>query len=322
MSETKPGSGMIMTVTGPIAPDQMGFTLPHEHVMSAFGAEPARQPDYPIDEVLGTVLPYLIKVKKLGCQTLFDCTTAYFGRDPGLLRRISLKSGMQIVTNTGYYAAAQDRYVPSQAWDQEAEEIAAGWVQEWTDGINGTGVRPGFIKTAVDDGPLSEIDRKLVRAAILAHKQTGLTIQTHTGNNPETASAILGMLAAEKVQPSAWVWVHAHQLEDAAVLIEAARLGAWVSFDGVSADSAGHILKLLESMRAEDLLRHVLLSHDGDSYCQGSFRPYEYILTDFCKILLEKGFTPLEIERLTVTNPRRAFTVEARLVRETPALPG
>ena len=34
--------GKIMTVSGPIAPDEMGFTLPHEHVMSTFGAESAR----------------------------------------------------------------------------------------------------------------------------------------------------------------------------------------------------------------------------------------------------------------------------------------
>ena len=322
MSETKPGSGMIMTVTGPIIPDRMGFTLPHEHVMSAFGAEPARRAVYPTEEVLGVVLPYLSKLKKLGCQTLLDCTTAYFGRDPELLRRISIKSGMQIVTNTGYYAAAQDRYVPSQAWEEEVDEIAAGWVREWTDGIDESGVRPGFIKTAVDEGPLSAIDRKLVQAAILAHKQTGLTIQTHTGNNPETARAILSMLAVEKVQPSAWVWVHAHQLADTAPLIEAAKLGAWISFDGVSADSAAHILKMLKDMQSADLLRHVLLSHDGDSYCLGNFRPYDYILTEFSKSLLENGFSALEVERMTVINPMRAFTVNVRLVRETPALPG
>jgi phosphotriesterase-related protein len=290
--------------------------------MSAFGAEPARHADYPVEEVLGIVLPYLIKLKDLGCQTLLDCTTAYFGRDPDLLRRISVKSGMQILTNTGYYAAAQDRYVPSQAWDEEAEAIAAGWVREWTDGIDETGVRSGFIKTAVDEGPLSEIDRKLVRAAILAHKQTGLTIQTHTGNNPNTAREILHMLEAERVHPSAWVWVHAHQLENAAALIDAARLGAWISFDGLSADSAGHILKLLAAMQSEGLLRHVLLSHDGDSYCLGSFRSYDYLLTEFSRSLLENGFSPLEIERMTVTNPMRAFTIKIRQIQETPKLPG
>jgi phosphotriesterase-related protein len=55
-----------------------------------------------------------------------------------------------------------------------------------------------------------------------------------------------------------------------------------------------------------------LLSHDGDSYCLGNFRPYDYLLTHFNKTLLASGFTPLEIERMTVSNPARAFTVQVR----------
>lgn len=314
MSENESNTGVIMTVAGPILPDQMGFTLPHEHVMSTFGAEPARYPDYPIDKLVEVVLPYLEKMKTLGCQTLLDCTAAFFGRHPELLKRISQESGMQILTNTGYYAAANDRYVPLHALSETADQIAARWRREWSDGIDETGVRPGFIKTAVDTGPLSELDRKLILAAIRTHKETGLTIQTHTGNNLEAARFILELLQAEQVHPSAWVWVHAHQAGEPTALVEAARLGAWISFDGLSEASAEHILKLLEGMRSEKLLRRMLLSHDGDSYCLGEFRPYEYILTDFSKRLLEKGFTPLEIERMTVINPKRAFTVQVRQV--------
>jgi hypothetical protein len=57
------------------------------------------------------------------------------------------------------------------------------------------------------------------------------------------------------------------------------------------------------------LLNHVLLSHDGNTYNQGKFRPFEYLLTDFTRQCLAAGFTPLEIERLTVKNPAKAFTI-------------
>ena len=43
-------------------------------------------------------------------------------------------------------------------------------------------MRPGFIKTGVDPGPLSPIDRKLIEAAVICHGQTGLRIHCHTGD--------------------------------------------------------------------------------------------------------------------------------------------
>jgi len=307
-------TGMIMSVTGPLPAGEMGFTLPHEHVMSTFGADPARYPAYETDQVLAVVLPYLEKVKNLGCQTLIDCTAAYFGRHPELLRRISLTSGMHILTNTGYYAAAGDRYVPEHARIETAEQIAARWVHEFQDGIDETGVHPGFIKTAVDDNGFSELDCKLVRAACLTHRQTGLVIQTHTGGNLEAVQGILAGLKETCLSPSAWIWVHAHNVVEASHLISVAHQGVWISLDGISSASAAHILDLLLSLKKEGLLSQVLLSHDGDSYCAGSFRPYEYLMSDFLAILAQSGFTHQEVRQLTVENPQRAFTIQPRLI--------
>ena len=44
--------GKISTVRGPIEPEEMGFTLPHEHVMVDFaGAEKTGKDRYDADEV-------------------------------------------------------------------------------------------------------------------------------------------------------------------------------------------------------------------------------------------------------------------------------
>ena len=302
----------IMTVTGPAAPEELGIFLPHEHIMSTFGADPARYPEYPVDALLERVLPYLARMKTLGLGALADCTAAFFGRHPELLRRISVESGVRLLTNTGYYGAAYDRYVPPHAYRETAEQIAARWTREWQDGIDETGIRPGFIKTAVGDGPLSEIDRTLIRAAALTHLQTGLTIQTHTGDNWQAAGEMLEILHAEGAHPSAWVWVHAHSMPEPERLLEAARQGAWISLDGLSQQRAGHILGFLQGLKREGLLGQVLLSHDGDLYCFGDFRPFEYLLTEFITLLQENGFTQEEVNRLTVNNPARAFTVQVR----------
>lgn len=305
--------GKIMTVTGAIDPGAMGLTLPHEHVMSTFGADPARYPDYDVDRLLATVQPYLERVKNMGCCTLVDCTAAYFGRHPELLRRISEASGFTIVTNTGYYGAADDRYVPAHAYEETADQLAGRWVREWQFSIDGTGVRPGFIKTAVDEGPLSEIDRKLLVAAARAHVQTGLTIQTHTGDNAAAVQEMLSILRREKVHPSAWIWVHAHHVIEVGQLSSAADQGAWISFDGIDADNAAHVLELVKEMKERGHLGSVLLSHDGDSYSGvGETRPYHFLFTDFIPMLKSNGFSAGDVDQLTVDNPGRAFTVRKR----------
>ena len=160
---------------------------------------------------------------------------------------------------------------------------------------------------------MSEIDRKLVIAAARTHRQTGLTIQTHTGDNAVAAKAILEILRQEDVHPNAWIWIHAHALPAIGPAIQAAEQGAWISFDGLSADSAAHILDFIRDMLAHGLLGQVLLSHDGDSYMNGASRPYHFLLTDFIPQLKAEGFSDETIHQMVVLNPAAAYTIQARL---------
>src|SRR5258707_2664095 len=70
-------------------------------------------------------------LKARGARTFVDCTPAWLGRDPNLLVRLSEASGLHIVTNTGYYGAAQDKYLPAHAFEESAEALAARWTSEW-----------------------------------------------------------------------------------------------------------------------------------------------------------------------------------------------
>ena len=87
--EKRPAGG-VMTVEGLIEPDQLGVTLPHEHLLVDFvGADQISPSRYDAEEVFQRVLPYLQQVKQQGCQTLVECTPAYLGRDPLLLLRLA-----------------------------------------------------------------------------------------------------------------------------------------------------------------------------------------------------------------------------------------
>lgn len=304
----------IMTVTGSIRPEQMGFTLPHEHIMSIFGGPIAQHTKYNEEELFSVVIPYLKKLKGMGLTTLCDCTTAYFGRRADLLKTISLETGIQILTNTGYYGAAKDRYVPEHAKTESVDQLTKRWISDWENGIDGSDIRPGFIKIGVDSGTLSPVDLKLVRAAAQTHLHSGLTIAAHTSGSTDAAFDQLQALKEEGVHASAWIWVHAHNAKENDALLYAATAGAWIEFDGIKESSLDRHIELVNLMKKHGHLDQVLLSHDGNSFRYGDrpFKPYESIFTHFVPRLKEAEYTHKEIVQLTIINPRNAFAIQIR----------
>jgi predicted metal-dependent phosphotriesterase family hydrolase len=285
----------------------------HEHVLVDFiGAAQVSPSRYDADAVFTAVLPHLQQVRQLGCDTLVECTPAYLGRDPRLLRRLSVASGLNILSNTGYYGAANDKHLPAHAFAETAEQLAARWVREYDRGIDDTGIKPAFMKIGVDASPLSAVDAKLVAAAALTHQKTGLAIASHTGTGA-AAIAQLDLLDRAGVPASAFIWVHAQSERDETFHARAASLGAWVEFDGLNDTSLARHLVLVRQMKEQRLLGHVLLSHDAGWYRVGEpgggrFRPFDTLFTAFVPALQSAGFTEAEIRQLLVENPRRALT--------------
>jgi len=309
-----------MTVTGPVSPEALGFTLPHEHVLVDFvGADQVSPDRYDKEDVVRVDLPYLKQVKDLGCRTIFECTPACLGRDVKLLQRLSALSGLTLVTNTGYYGAAKDIGIPSHAFEESPDQLAERWTQEWTEGIDGTDIQPGFIKTGVDGAPLSAIDAKLVRAAARTHLRTGLTIASHTGGG-KAAMEQLEILEEEGVAGSAWVWVHAQTEKNTEVQAQAAAQGAWLEFDGIGPESVGQHVSFVCDMKRRGFLAKVLVSQDAGWYRVGepgggTFRAYDTLFTKFLPALKQAGLTDAEIRQITVTNPAKAFAVDMKALR-------
>jgi predicted metal-dependent phosphotriesterase family hydrolase len=320
-------TNQIMTVNGPLTPEELGTCLHHEHIVSRFGEDPEASPKYDYDNAMTQVVPYLKFMQELGCKSIMCCTTKYFGRDVKLLQKISESSGMHLICNTGFYGAANDRYVPEFALQAGADEIAALWIDECNNGIDGSNIKPGFIKVGIDNGPLSDIDAKLVRAGAICHKATGLTLQVHTGDNSDAVRRQLSILREEGVAPSAWVWIHAQNVKNADDLLEAAEKGAWISLDalrtanyyeqrkGASITVDRH-LQLLLFLKSSGYLKQALLSHDGSSYPQQgkSRRTFEVLFTTFIPMMKGAGFSDEEIDQLIIKNPAEAYKISKRLI--------
>jgi len=303
--------GTVDTVTGPIPARDLGMVLMHEHVMVDFvGAEQVSRSRYNADEVFDVALPHLREVRDLGCRTLVECTPVFLGRNVSLLVRLARAADLHIVTNTGYYGAAADKYLPAHAFKESAQQLAQRWIDEQRRGIDGSDVRPGFMKIGVDAGPLSEVDRKLVEAAGLAHKATGLPIAAHTGDGV-AALAELDVLASQGVSLDAFIWVHAQSEQDDAVLRRAAERGAWIEFDGVGPDSLDRHLHLVRMMADAGHLSRVLISHDAGWYHVGepgggSFRSFVTVLRSLVPAVRE-ALGEAAVTQLLVTNPARAL---------------
>lgn len=316
-----------MTVLGPVPADSLGRALTHEHVVTDFiGAEKVPGPRYDPDLAFHTVLPHLQRLRQSGVTALFECTPQYIGRDVHLLQRLASASGLHIVTNTGYYGAVGNRYLPRHAFEESADALSARWLREWVQGIEGTGIRPGFVKLGTDRGPLPPVHEKLLRAAARLHQRTGLTICGHTGDGA-AAFDQLRILSTEGVAPEAFVWVHAQNGSDAE-RIEAARLGAWISLDGFSLGKGvpDRYLQALLSLRSAGCWSRVLVSQDdgwaveGNSpngapltlFDNGNPRPYASVFERLIPDLRAAGISETELDQLLCVNPARAFALRVR----------
>lgn len=307
-----PAARNIQTATGPLPRGELGTTLIHEHVLVDFvGADQIRPGRYDADEVVRLALPRLEQVKKLGCRTFVDCTPAWLGRDPRLLARLAKATGLRILTNTGYYGGGQDaKFVPGEARELPPEKLAARWTAEYEKGIDGAGIRPGFIKTGVGNTPLSPLDARLVRAAALTHKATGLVVASHTPTG-KAALEQLEILKSEGVPAGAFVWVHAQNEPDASLRHRAAEQGAWVEIDGMRENNWERRVSQVEDMAAKGLLARVLVSADAGWYHVGepgggNFLGYDLVLAKFLPEL-RKRLGEKAVQQLMLDNPAKAL---------------
>jgi phosphotriesterase-related protein len=296
------GSGAAAALKGQSIPRTV---LVHEHVLVDFGGTGIAHPSrYNADEVFNVARPHLEAAARLGCRRLQECTPNYLGRDPTLLARLEDATGIEIWSNTGLYAAAKHKFLPDFVKTENPASLAKRWIQEAEQGISG--VKPRFIKIGVNNGPLHPIDRKIVEAAALTSRATGLTTAAHTGDG-KAALEELEIFVNHKVDPGKFVWVHAQSEKDSSLHEKIARAGAWVEFDGIGEKSADRHLQCVEHMAGKDLLDRVMISQDAGWYHVGepkggAYRGYTYIYTDFLPRL-----RPEWQETLMVINPARAF---------------
>ena len=307
---------IIQTVLGAIPASSLGFTLPHEHIMVDFiGAEKTNRSRWDSNEVVAVMRPFLLAAKQRGVCGFVDCTPKYLGRDPLVLKKLAHDTGLHILTNTGYYGDAKGLYLPGSAFRESSSQIAARWLREWEHGIDGSGVRPGFVKMRVDGlaaepSQLSEMDGKLLTTAAKVSRRTSMAVICHSPG-PSGLSAAL-RFGAEGGDPGKFIVAHCdgNGVELNRKIVVA---GAWVSIDAIGRKPEADHLAIVMPLLKESPER-LLLSMDSGWYNVGEpgggkINGYNAFSDRFLPALCGAGVAADQVHRLTVENPAKVFAI-------------
>lgn len=306
-------TGGVRSVVGDVPPEQLGAVYCHEHLITHPGPQvPGANDDLRLDDEK-RALEELRLFAEAGGGAVVEVTTAEFGRDAAALARLGAASRIVVVATTGHVAEEYWRGVLK--LDERTEEaLRDEFVRELVEGIDGTGVRAGVIKAGTSLDGATSTERKVIRAAAAAQRETGAPITTHT----TAGTAALEQVRLLDVAGAELDHVCIGHLDRRLIWeehLELARAGVFLGFDCVSKEQYAN-----DERRAEFIVRlvaagfghSVLLSGDlaRRRYLTswGGAPGYVYILERFLPLLGRLGLSTSEQRSLVVDNPARFLT--------------
>lgn len=316
MALAKTDTAKVNTVLGTIPAAELGVVAVHEHIGYGMpGSELDTRWWKTPEERYAETVPKLRAFHEYGGGTFVDATGICNGRDVDYYRSLSAKTGVHIVACTGFVGG--DTALPHFA-RASVDYLTRQFVHEITVGIAGTGARAGVIKVGVSrGGRMTELDRRIYRAAARAALSTGVPVLTHLAIDAETAIAIF---REEGLPLDRVLFGHA----DDGVNAEKTR-DTWIAEQGgrVGFDTFGYETELEDppfwarprKERLDHFLRFIRAGHldkalaSADANCSPLGWPgvkghtVNYIFEDLIPDLRDAGVDDATIHRIFVDNP-------------------
>ena len=200
-------AGKVLTVNGPIDPDDLGTTMMHEHILARFDNPSSDPPseatklncyNRPLTiDMLGSVLNMgyrnkdnlilgdeqmaieeLRDYKMQGGNGVVDVTSIGLGRDPQGLRRVANATQIHIIMGSSWYTKD---YHPKEMDERSLESLTQEIVRDVTVGVGDSWIRSGIIGAVGTVGnPLIPNEIKVIRASGRASRLTGAAVSLHT----------------------------------------------------------------------------------------------------------------------------------------------
>lgn len=258
----------VVTVNGKVKKEELGITLPHEHLfvdlryiyketseimqrekgkekLNIKNLNIVRRNPLLIEDNLflsneKLILDELLEFKKAGGKTIVDLTTDDIGRSPLSIKNISNILGINVVMGCGYYMKST---LPSDIFKRKDTDLTKELIKEINYGVRGTGIKPGIIGEVGMSHVIGEWEERLLRIVAEVHKESGLPISVHILAVPVLGSLgklqglkVLKILEKAGVELDRVIICHVDAKIDMAYIRDVLDKGSYIEFDHFGPD--------------------------------------------------------------------------------------
>jgi phosphotriesterase-related protein len=336
--------GRAQTVLGLIDPALLGSTLMHEHIICDITPPRLAATGVEGDEIdicncwqinygqKTSALKYKLnqadiatrEVREMvaaGGRTIVDLTSGGLKPNPRSLVDIAKASGAHIVMGCGHYVNDyQDRRNDTRTIEDFAEEMIA----QVTEGAWETDVRAGIIGEIGCQAPWTELERRVMRGALIAQQATGAAINVHPGRHEDQPQEVADFFLKQGAPMDRMVMSHIDRtIFDETRLLRLADTGCVIEFDlfGMEQSYYTHSdidmpndavrLRLMRALIARGHLERIVISHDicyRTRLTRYGGHGYQHIFANVIPMMRRRGYSDAEIDTVMVRTPRRLLT--------------
>ncbi len=336
--------GRAQTVLGLIDPALLGSTLMHEHIICDITPPRLAATGVEGDEIdicncwqinygqKTSALKYKLnqadiatrEVREMvaaGGRTIVDLTCGGLKPNPRSLVDIAKASGAHIVMGCGHYV---HDYQDRRNHDRTIEDFAEEMIAQVTEGAWGTDVRAGMIGEIGCQAPWTELERRVMRGALIAQQATGAAINVHPGRHEDQPQEVADFFLKQGAPMDRMVMSHIDRtIFDETRLLRLADTGCVIEFDlfGMEQSYYTHSdidmpndairLRLMRALIARGHLERIVISHDicyRTRLTRYGGHGYQHIFANVIPMMRRRGYTDAEIDTIMVRTPRRLLT--------------
>lgn len=339
-------SGKVQTVLGLVDPDQLGRTMTHEHLTMSFeccyfppapgdeavAANPfqmqhmhwLRQNPYSCHENLllqqetNAVRDELLIYKQAGGGAIVENTTTGLDRDLPTLKRLAQDTGLHIIAGAGYYVDSTHSEATKRMTVEQLTDVI---VSEVLHGADGTDIRCGVIGEIGTGWPITDSEKKVLRASAHAQTRLGCPVIIHPGRNPAAPREVVRILQEAGGDISKTVMSHLDRtIFDEGELLEFAKLGSYLEYDlfgtemlnypyntDVDMPSDSQRVKALAFLIKEGYEDKLLVAHDihtKNRLMKFGGHGYSHILKNIVPKMLTRGISQRQVDKILTDNPK------------------
>ncbi|MDP7578324.1 MAG: aryldialkylphosphatase [SAR202 cluster bacterium] len=343
-------TGKIQTVLGLIDPDRLGVTSTHEHLF--IDLQPIHSPPqessarhlyyeqlsqdnigyvrhynlYNLDNVqlteVDTAITEAALYKRHGGDAIVDATSIGIARDPVGLTRISRATDLHIIMGSSFYV---DEAHPGNMANRSEKDLSEEIIRDITEGVGPHRVKSGIIGEVGCSWPLTENERKVLRASTYAQRVTGATMLIHPGRNELAPLEIIDIIDQSGGDLGRTIIGHLDRtVFERSTLTQIAQAGCYLEWDLFGRETSSYpmnptIQMPSDAKRIEDIgwiisegyQNKVVVAQDictKDRLVTYGGHGYAYLPSQIAPRMRLEGYSEEYVHNILVDNPATALT--------------